>query len=62
MDYTRSAAVLIDENIHIALTSNLIFIIAASIITSLVGTFIIEKIIAPKIGKYKREEEFAKTE
>ena len=60
MDYTRSAAVLIDENIHIALTSNLIFIIAASIITSLVGTFIIEKIIAPKIGKYKREEEFAK--
>ncbi|MBQ2639639.1 MAG: AbgT family transporter [Bacilli bacterium] len=62
MDYTQNAAVLIDENIHIALTSNLIFIIVTSIVTSIVGTFIIEKIIAPKIGKYKREDEFAKTE
>ena len=62
MDYTRNAAVLIDENIHIALTSNLIFIIVTSIVTSIVGTFIIEKIIAPKIGKYKKEDEFAKTE
>ena len=62
MDYTKSAAMLIDENTHIALTSNLIFIIATSIILSIVGTIIIEKIIAPKIGKYKKEEEFATTE
>ena len=62
MDYTKNAALLIDENAHIALTSNLIFIIAASIITSIVGTFIIEKLIAPKVGKYKKEDEFAKTE
>lgn len=62
MNYTKSAAMLIDENAHIALTSNLIFIIAASIILSIVGTIIIEKIIAPKIGKYKKEEDFAKTE
>ena len=62
MDYTKTAALLIDENSHIALTSNLIFIIAATIILSIVGTIIIEKIIAPKIGKYKKEDEFAKTE
>ncbi|MBE6157683.1 MAG: AbgT family transporter [Firmicutes bacterium] len=62
MDYTKSAAMLIDDGIHIALTSNLIFIIAASIISSVVGTIIIEKVIAPKIGKYKKEEEFAQTE
>lgn len=62
MSYTKQAAMLIDENTHIALTSNLIFIIAATIILSIVGTFIIEKIIAPKIGKYKKDEEYSKTE
>ncbi len=62
MEYTRASALLIDENIHIALSSNLIFIIAVSIILSIVGTIIIEKIIAPKIGKYKREDGFSHTE
>ncbi len=62
INYTEIAAKLIDENAHIALLSNLTFIIAASIILSIVGTIIIEKIIAPKIGKYKKEEEFAETE
>ncbi len=62
MNYTRDAARLIDENSHISLTSNLIFIIVATFIISIVGTIVIEKIIAPKIGKYKKEEEFSKTE
>ena len=62
INYTKMAAMLVDENIHIALTSNLIFIIVASILLSVFGTIIIEKIIAPKIGKYKKEEETAKTE
>jgi aminobenzoyl-glutamate transport protein len=62
MDYTKVAARLIDDSAHIALTSNLIFIIVVSIILSIVGTIVIEKIIAPKIGKYKKEEEMAKTE
>ncbi len=62
IEYTKSAAALIDDTTHIALTSNLFFIIAASIIISVVGTIIIEKIIAPKIGKYKKEEELAQTE
>ena len=62
MKYTKDAARLIDENAHIALTSNLIFIIISTLILSIVGTIIIEKLIAPKIGKYKREEDFSKTE
>ena len=44
------------------MTSNLIFIIVASIILSIIGTSIIERIIAPKIGKYKRDDDFSKTE
>ena len=62
MGYTKEAAILIDDTTHIALSSNLIFIIVTTIILSIVGTIIIEKIIAPQIGKYKREDEFAKTE
>ena len=62
MEYTKNAAMLIDETTHIALTSNLIFSIVTTLILSVVGTVIIEKLIAPKIGKYKREEEFANTE
>ena len=56
MNYTENAALLIDETSHISLTSNLYFIVAASIIISIIGTIIIEKVIAPKIGKYKIEE------
>lgn len=62
INYTKVAAILVDETSHIALTSNLIFIIVATIVLSIVGTIIIEKIIAPRIGKYKKDEEFAKTE
>ena len=62
MEYTRQAAVLIDDTTHIALTSNLIFIMVATIILSIVGTIVIEKIIAPRIGKYKKDDEFSKTE
>lgn len=49
MNYTKTAAMLVDETSHIALTSNLVFIIVATIILSIVGTIIIEKIIAPKM-------------
>ena len=62
MDYTKQATLLIDETMHIALSSNLIFIVVSSIIISIVGTIIIEKIIAPKIGKYKKDDNFSKTE
>lgn len=59
---TTLAARLIDTSAHISLTSNLFIIIAFSLILSIVGTIIIEKIIAPRLGKYKDKEEFSKTE
>ena len=62
INYTKIAARVIDENMHIALTSNLLFIIIASIILSIIGTIVIEQIIAPKIGKYKKDDEISKTE
>ena len=62
MEYTKNAAVLIEESAHIALTSNLIFIITATVILSIIGTTIIEKLIAPRIGKYKKDDDFAQTE
>ncbi len=62
INYTKLSSMLIDETSHISLTSNLIFIILTSIILSIVGTLIIEKIIAPKIGKYKKEEDTMATE
>lgn len=61
LKYTKNAAQLIHENRHVSLSSNLIFIIAATIILSIVGTIIIEKVMHHKIGKYKKEEE-SKTE
>lgn len=62
MDYTKSAAMLVDDTTHIALSSNLIFIMVTTIIISIIGTIVIEKIIAPRIGKYKKDDEFSKTE
>lgn len=62
MPYTKTAAGLVDKNIHIALSSNLFIIIVTSIILSIVGTFIIEKLIAPKLSKYKEEKDFSKTQ
>lgn len=62
LEYTKIAARLIHETRHIPLSSNLIFIIATTIILSIVGALIIEKVIAPKVGRYKKEEENAKTE
>ena len=59
---TTSAARLIDPSAHISLTSNLFIIIAFSLVLSIVGTIINEKIIAPRLGKYKEKEELTKTE
>lgn len=55
---TTSAARLIDSTSHISLTSNLFIIIATSVILSIVGTIVIEKIIAPRLGRYKEPKEF----
>ena len=62
MNYTEIAAALIDDTTHISLTCNLFFIIAATIILTIIGTIIIEKFISPKLGKYKIKEDLSKTE
>lgn len=58
---TEISARLIDKSYHVALTSNLIIIIVTSIILSIVGTIIIEKIIIPKLGRYKDTNDLART-
>lgn len=60
--YTTIAARLIDETSHISLTSNLYIIIAFSIMLSIIGTIIIEKIVNPRLGKLKEKEQSSKTE
>lgn len=58
---TEQAAHLIDASYHVALSSNLIIIIISSIILSIVGTLIIEKITIPKLGKYRDVNDLSKT-
>ncbi len=60
--YTTSAARLIDKSTHISLTSNLIIIIAFSVLLSIIGTVIVESIIVKRLGKYKDNQENVKTE
>ena len=59
---TTSAARLIDQSIHISLTSNLFIIVAFSIMLSLIGTIIVENIIVKRLGRYKDSQEETKTE
>ena len=51
--YTTGAARLIDSTYHISLLSNIFIMVVTSIILSFIGTIIIEKVISPKLGKYK---------
>ena len=51
--YTTGAARMIDPNLHVSLLSNLFIMIVSTIVLSIVGTIIIEKIISPKLGKYR---------
>ena len=53
---TSEAALLIDGTFHVGMLSNLIAIIIASIVLSIVGTFIVEEIIIKKIGKYRNSD------
>ena len=55
--YTTMAARIIDADYHISLLSNVYIMVASTLILSIVGTVIIEKIIAPKLGKYRVKKE-----
>lgn len=49
--HTTSVARIVDEIYHVSLTSNLYIMIATTIILSIVGTLIVEKLIVPKYGR-----------
>ena len=51
---TENSARLIDPSFHVSLTSNLYIIIFATIILSIIGTIIMEKIVIPKLGRYQK--------
>ncbi len=57
--YTTTAARLIDSGFHVSLLSNLYIMIASSIILSIVGAAVIEKLIAPRLGKYRIKKELS---
>lgn len=59
--YTTSAARLIDNVYHVSLLSNIFIMIFSSFILSIVGTIIMEKIIIPKLGKYKNKKQLEET-
>lgn len=59
---TTQAAYLVDTTTHVSLTSNLFIIIASSIILSIVGTFVMEKLIVPKIGRIYEKRDLATSE
>lgn len=59
---TTQAAYLVDTTTHVSLTSNLFIIIASSIILSIVGTLVMEKIIIPKIGRVHEKKDLTTSE
>ena len=55
--YTTTAARVVDETFHVSLLSNLFIMIISTIVLSIVGTIIIEKIFAPRYGRKKDQTE-----
>ena len=53
--YTTAAARIIDSTYHVSLLSNIFIMIISSIILSIVGMIVIEKMIVPRIGKYREK-------
>ena len=59
--YTTTASRLIDASFHVSLSSNLYIMIVASLVLSIVGMIIVEKIIVPKLGRYREVIEYSET-
>ncbi len=55
--YTNMAAKVIDPKYHVGLNASLFIMITAVILLAWIGTFITEKVIVKKLGKYAVEEE-----
>ncbi len=63
LPYTTSAANLIDKTYYVRMTSNLFIMIVSCIILAIVGTFITERFVVKKLGRYvlKTRDEFGET-
>ena len=60
--YTTTASRLIDGDFHVSLLSNVFIMIVSSFILSIVGTIIMERIIAPTLGKYRVKKELTSSD
>lgn len=59
--FTTNSARLIDSAYHVSLLSNLFIMIASTIIISIVGTIVIEKLIIPRLNKFREKKELDET-
>lgn len=58
---SQEAARILDPNVEVLATANYYFMAASTFIIAITGTWITEKIVEPRLGKYTQKEE-AKTE
>lgn len=57
VNYSSSATTILDATYDVSLKGNLIFILVSTFLISYLGTFITERYIIPKLGKYTFDEE-----
>ena len=57
LTYTQNATKILDQNYHVSMTGNLIFMIVATFAIAYLGMIITEKFVVPKLGKYNLDEE-----
>jgi len=55
--YTQNATKILDQNYHVSLSGNLIFMIFATLVIAYLGMIITEKYVVPKLGKYTLDDE-----
>ena len=57
INYTESATKILDQNYHVSLSGNIIFMVFATLAISYLGMIITERYVVPKLGKYTLEED-----
>jgi len=55
--YTQNATKILDQNYHVSLSGNVIFMIFATLVIAYLGMVITERYVVPKLGKYALEDE-----
>ena len=57
VNYTQTATKILDQNYHVSLSGNLLFMIFATLVISYLGMIITEKFVVPKLGKFNIQDE-----